>query len=109
MSASFDKINTNIDGLIDPLVVTNRYYICPKCKSQRVELMSFNGYPQNYKDAVECYARGYTVLFDKYEIRSMRCRACTSEFMIDWTSGFPTPLISTFKTNRFFVEFVNGF
>ena len=109
MAVSFEAHIENHDGLIDPIVITRRFDICPICKAQRLELMSFNNYPQNYKAAIDAYLSGYRVEFNKYEIRSMRCRSCNREFVIDWTSGFPVPLDSTFKTNRFFAEFADGY
>ena len=110
MGVSFDKHvdEQKLNGLIDPFIPI-RTDICPNCKAQRIELYSFNGYPQNYRDAVEAYLQGYIVSYDKYEIRSMRCRSCNKEFVIDWTTGFPVPLKDTFRTNRFFSEFVNGY
>lgn len=94
-------------GLIDPMSDI-RTDICPFCKAQRVELFSFNGYPQNYKEAVEAHLRGYDVSYDRYEIRFMKCRSCNKEFTIDWTSGFPVPLKDLFKTKHFFSEFIQG-
>lgn len=106
---SFDKVlRQPIDkNLIEPMKPI-RGDMCPFCKAQRIELFSFNGYAQNYKQAVEAYLRGYDVKYDRYEIRSMRCQSCNKEFTIDWTYGFPFPLKDTFKTNRFFQEFING-
>ena len=108
---SFDKTVKEIDpstrGLINPISEI-RTDICPHCKSQRIELFSFNGYPQNYKDAVDAHLRNYDITYDKYEIRSMKCRSCNKEFVIDWSTGFPVPLKDTFKTNLFFTEFMNG-
>lgn len=108
---SFDKFPKIIDSskknLIQPMQPT-RSDICPFCKAQRIELFSFNGYPQNYKEAVECRLRGYDVRYDRYEIRSMKCRSCNREFTIDWSFGFPVPLQDTYKTNNFFKEFING-
>lgn len=106
---SFDKTPKNIDkNLIEPLI-NIRSDICPICKAQRIELFSFNGYPQNYKDAVEARLRGYNVSYDRYEIRYMKCRSCNKEFTIDWSSGFPVPLIDSYKSNNFFYQFINGF
>ena len=89
-------------------IVPLRTDVCPYCKAQRVELFSFNGYTQNYKEAVNAYLSGYDVHFDKYEIRAMKCRGCNKEFVIDWTDGFPKPLKDTYRTNRFFSEFIGG-
>lgn len=99
--------NPNTEGLINPFIET-RTDICPKCKAQRVELFSYKGYPQNYKEAVELHLRGHIVEYNKYEIRSMKCRSCNHEFVIDWSDGFPKPLRSTMKTDQFFREFANG-
>lgn len=82
--------------------------ICPFCKSQKIELFSFNGYPQNYKKAVEEHLRGNQVEFNKYEIRAMKCRSCNKEFVIDWSYGFPRPLKTTAKFNGFISEFLQG-
>lgn len=82
--------------------------ICPFCKSQKIELFSFNGYPQNYKKAVEEHLRGNQVEFNKYEIRAMKCRSCNKEFVIDWSYGFPRPLKITAKFNGFISEFLQG-
>ena len=81
--------------------------ICPYCKSQKIELLSFNGYPQHYSDCVTDYLRGKAVIFNKYEIRSMKCKACNKEFIIDWSSGFPKPLLDNNKLNYFIYEFLN--
>lgn len=94
------------DGLISG-IIENRHDICPYCKAQRVELFSFNGYPQNYRDAVDDYLKGYNVNFDKYEIRTMKCRACGKEFVIDWSMNFPKPLRSSVKTTIFLSEFIS--
>lgn len=94
-------------GLIDP-ISDARTDICPFCKAQRVELFSFNGYSQNYKEAVEAHLKGYDVNYDRYEIRFMKCRSCNKEFTIDWSSGFPVPLKDLFKTRQFFSEFIQG-
>ena len=109
MKVSFDKHTEDHGDLIDPFIITERYDICPICKAQRLELFSFNGYPQNYREAVDSYLKGYLVEYHRYEIRSMRCRSCNREFVIDWTMGFPVPLKNTFKTNRFFAEFSDGY
>lgn len=95
------------EGLINP-IVEERYDLCPHCRAQRVELFSFNGYPQNYKEAVNAYLRGYNVSYDKYEIRSMKCKSCNKEFVIDWSTGFPRPLRDVFITSRFLSEFLMG-
>ena len=96
------------DSLINP-IIDIRTDLCPICKAQRVELFSFNNFPQNYKDAVEAHLQGYDIDYNKYEILYMKCRSCNKEFVIDWSEGFPKPLKSTYKTNRFFSEFINGF
>lgn len=83
--------------------------ICPFCKSQKIELFSFNGYPQNYKKAVEEHLKGNHVEYNKYEIRTMKCRSCNKEFVIDWSDkGFPKPLKSSAKFNGFISEFMHG-
>lgn len=94
-------------GLINPMDYI-RTDICPFCKAQRIELFSFNGYPQNYTEAVEAGLKGFDVKFDRYEIRFMKCRSCNKEFTIDWTFGFPVPLKDLFKTKQFFSEFIRG-
>ena len=109
MSSSFDKSREDHEDLIDPFIVVERYDICPHCKAQRLELFSFNGYPQDYKGAVDAYLQGYNVVFDKYEIRKLRCKSCNKEFVIDWTTGFPIPLRNTYRTNRFFAEYAEGY
>lgn len=108
-SFAYNKIPTlpENEGLIDPMIKM-RTDICPHCRAQRVELISFNGYGQHYRDAVDLYLKGYQVNFDSYEIRSMRCKSCNREFVIDWSDGFPKPLKDTYKTNVFFSEFVMG-
>lgn len=93
--------------LINPLIEL-RTDICPKCKAQRIELFSFNNYPQNYKDAVDAHLMGYNVEFNRYEIRYMKCRSCNSEFVMDWSYGLPVPLRDTYKTSRFLNEFIMG-
>ena len=98
-----------IEDLIDPFVVNKRYDLCPFCKARRVELYSFNNYPQNYSEAVDAYLQGYDVSFNKCEIRMMKCKSCQKEFVIDWTSGFPVPLKDTYRTDRFFAEFSEGY
>lgn len=111
MTDTFTKtyIKSNIENdLIDPFIKM-RTDICPCCKAQRIDLISFNGYPQNYKEAVNAYLNGYSISYDRYEIRSMRCKSCNREFIIDWTQGFPKPLIDSYKINRFFSEFSAGF
>lgn len=95
------------NDLIIP-IIPDRFDVCPYCKSQRIELFSFNGYPQHYNKAVEAYLRGYIVSYDKYEIRTMKCRSCGKEFVIDWSIGFPVPLRSSYKTNKFLEEFYIG-
>lgn len=100
--------NVSDEGLINP-IIDLRTDICPHCKAQLVELFSFNGYPQNYKSAVDAHLMGYDIDYNKYEIRTMRCKSCNKEFVIDWSEGFPKPLASTYKTDRFFSEFVAGF
>lgn len=109
MKVSFDVKERAIKNpdLIDPLIPV-RLDICPFCKAQRIEVFSFNGYPQNYRLAVDEYMKGNNISYDKYEIRSMKCRSCNKEFTIDWINGMPTPLRSSFKTNLFFQEFING-
>lgn len=94
-------------GLINPIII-DRYDICPNCKSNKIELMSFNNYPQGYSSAVNAHLSGYDVSFNKYEIRSMKCRSCGKEFVIDWSTGFPIPLKDTGKSNIFFMQFMNG-
>lgn len=95
------------EGSINPMSEI-RTDICPFCKAQRVELFSFNGYSQNYSQAVEARLKGFDVQFDRYEIRFMKCRSCNKEFTIDWSYGFPIPLKDLFKTKQFFSEFIQG-
>lgn len=106
---SFDMKQKKKDppGSINPMSEI-RTDICPFCKAQRIELFSFNGYSQNYSQAVEARLKGFDVQFDRYEIRFMKCRSCNKEFTIDWTYGFPIPLRDLFKTNQFFSEFIRG-
>ena len=96
-----------IPGLIEPFI-EERFDMCPFCKAQRVELFSFNGYPQHYKEAVDYYINGYNVDYNQYEIRSMKCQGCGKEFTIDWSDGFPKPLRSSLKTSIFVSEFLMG-
>ena len=111
MGVTFEKIVRKEcledDKLITPFIEI-RSDICPVCRAQRVELFSFNGYPQNYKEAVNLNLMGYDVEYNKYEIRTMRCKSCNREFVIDWTSKFPKPLKDTYRTDRFIQEFVLG-
>lgn len=109
MKLPFDKHTEDYGDLIDPLIVSMRYDVCPICKAQKIELISFNGYPQNYREAVDAYLRGEFVEWNRYEIRAMKCRSCNKEFVIDWTSGFPVPLRDSYRTNRFFNEFSSGY
>lgn len=95
------------EGLIDPIVFS-RFDICPFCKAQKVELLSFNNIKQSYSKAVDLYFQGYNIGFDKYEIHSMKCLSCGHEFIIDWSIGFPKPLISNMFTDIFLSEFVHG-
>ena len=108
---SFDKTPKHIpdgdENLINAFSPI-RTDVCPICKAKAVELFSFNGYPQNYREAVDAYLAGYDVKYDRYEIRSMKCRSCGKEFVIDWSDGFPKPLKDTFRSNLFFGEFVRG-
>lgn len=98
----------NEDEKLQNLIIEIRTDLCPFCKAQKVELFSFNNYPQQYKDAVEAHLMGYDISYDKYEIRTMKCRSCNKEFVIDWSYGFPVPLRSTYKTDRFLSEFYAG-
>lgn len=107
MGQSFEKTPKPIEDGVQA-IVDIRTDICPFCKSRRVELFSFNNYPQNYKEAVDYHLMGFDIAFDKYEIRSMKCRSCGKEFVIDWTNGFPVPLKSTCTTTIFLTEFLNG-
>ncbi len=106
-NVSPNKEDNSDPGAINPIII-HRYDICPKCGSNKIELMSFNNYPQGYSSAVDAYLSGYNVSFDKYEIRSMKCRSCGKEFVIDWSRGFPIPLKDTGKSNIFFMQFING-
>ena len=95
-------------GLQDPMIMS-RTDICPFCNSQQIELFSFNGYAQNYKYAVNDFIKGNQISFDKYEIRSMKCRACGKEFVIDWINGgMPVPLKDPIRGQNFLQEFILG-
>lgn len=108
MSVTFNKTLKKVDeDLIDPFIEL-RTDICPFCKAQKIELFSFNGYPQNYTDAVNAHLMGYDISYDKYEIRTMKCRSCNKQFTIEWTDGFPKPLKSTYKTDMFLRQFAMG-
>ncbi len=108
MAMTFDKTRIiKKDNGVDPFVEL-RTDICPFCKAQKVELFSFNGYPQNYTDAVNAHLMGYDISYDKYEIRTMKCKSCNREFVIEWINGFPRPLKSNYKTNVFFEQFMLG-
>lgn len=109
MANVFETSKKELDpNLIYPFVY-NRFDICPHCGAQRVELFSFNGYPQNYRDAVTSFLQGNNVEFNKYEIRTMKCRSCHKEFVIDWYDDkFPRPMKSINRSKQFFDEFVNG-
>lgn len=99
-----EKKETNNGNLIEPLIAI-RPDICPYCKAQRIEIFSFNNYPQDYSKAVNAYFSGFDVSYNKWEIRSMKCRSCNKEFIIDWSTGFPKPLRDIDKKNMFFEEF----
>lgn len=90
------------------LIIPIRPNICPNCGVQAIELFSFNGYPQKYKERVNFYISGIDTPFDKYEIRFMKCKSCNKEFIIDWSDLFPKPLRDTSKLNRFLSEFIVG-
>ena len=107
MPKPFDTFIEDQGDLVNA-IVRERTDVCPYCNAQRIELFSFNQYPQYYKEAIDAAMMGYTVEYNKYEIRLMKCRSCNHEFVIDWTSGFPIPLRDTYKTNRFFAEFAEG-
>lgn len=96
-----------VPGLLNP-IIEDRYDMCPICRSQRIELISFNGYPQHYRDAVNAYLSGHNVAFDRYEIRAMKCQACGKEFAIDWSTGFPRPLRDNYRAQAFVAEFMMG-
>ena len=93
--------------LIDPIIPI-RVDICPYCKAQRIELFSFNGYPQQYKYAVDEFMKGNQISYDKYEIRTMKCRACNKEFVINWVDGMPFPLANGTRWTTFLSEFIQG-
>ena len=103
---NFGKQNTD-PNLTDPMMPA-RVDICPFCKAQRIELFSFNGYAQNYKYAVDEFMKGNLISYDQYEIRTMKCRACNKEFVIDWKAGMPVPLRDTSRTSIFLQEFIAG-
>lgn len=99
-------INVN-NGRIFPLMPI-RDDFCPHCNTQNIELFSFNNYPQGYSDAVTSYLNSNSILYDKYEIRYMKCKTCGKEFMIDWSSGFPKPLKDPYRVFGFVAEFEMG-
>lgn len=103
-SSYLEEKNNNLKEALVPV----RTDICPLCNVQAIELYSFNGYPQGYKDAVDQHLRGYRVNFDRYEILFMRCKSCRKEFTINWLDEFPVPLKDTVKTSIFFKEFMHG-
>lgn len=103
-SVSEKKETINNENLIDPFIEI-RPDICPFCKAQRIELFSFNNYPQDYSKAVNAHLSGFEVSYNKWEIRFMKCRSCNKEFTIDWSGGFPRPLRDLSKSERFFDEF----
>lgn len=107
--ASFEKEKRPVpEDLIEPMIPA-RTDICPLCNAQKVEIFSFNDYAQGYRQAVDANISGYNVLYDRYEIRYMRCTSCKHLFTIDWSSGFPVPLRDTAKTSQFFREFLAGY
>ena len=59
MANSFDVQIIPKDNSIRDIFIQCRTDICPFCKAQRIELISFNGYPQNYRDAVNEYIKGF--------------------------------------------------
>lgn len=111
MKVPFENLgnpNDRYSALIDPMKLI-RADICPYCNSQRIELFSFNGYPQQYRYAVDEFIKGNLISYDKYEIRVMKCRSCNKEFIIDWYNGMPFPLIYRERLDQFISEFKNGF
>ena len=105
---TFDKIPIKVpDGLIEPMIPI-RSDICPFCRVQKVELISFNGYPQQYSEAVNAHLMGNNISYNKYEIRLMKCMSCKKEFTIDWSTGFPEPMRDSYKFARFIDEFIMG-
>ena len=50
----------------------------------------------------------YWVRYDKYEIRTMKCRACNKEFVINWIDGMPFPLANGTRWTIFLSEFIQG-
>lgn len=109
MKVPFENFgNPNADSALVDLMKPIRADICPCCKAQRIELFSFNGYPQQYKYAVDEFMKGNQISYDKYEIRTMKCRACNKEFVIDWVNGMPFPLMYGERWTIFLSEFMNG-
>lgn len=107
MARVFDCNYKKKDNSLIEAIAFLRTDICPNCKAQRLELYSFNGYPQNYSEAVTEYLKGNEIQYNKYEIRTMKCGSCHKEFVINWMDGFPTPLTDTFFTNIFLHQFIN--
>lgn len=108
MKVPFDKNEASKDYSLQDIIVPIRTDICPFCKSHKIELFSFNGYPQQYKYAVDEFIRGNKISYDKFEIRTMKCRSCNKEFVIDWIDGMPFPVYSTDRINKFLYDFIRG-
>ncbi|MCM1235485.1 MAG: hypothetical protein NC489_35750, partial [Ruminococcus flavefaciens] len=53
-----EDYNPHVVGLIDPMIY-DRFDMCPECKAQRMQLLSFNNINQDYRDAVDAYLSGY--------------------------------------------------
>lgn len=90
------------------IIIRTRPDICPICKCQEIDVISFRGIPQHYSDAVNAYFSGHRVSFDKYDINFMMCLACGHKFHIVWENDFPFPSLDDFNRIKFLKNFIDN-
>ena len=91
---------------IEPLLFYN-YNYCFNCKTNSIELYSYQNYPQHYAKILEMLKAGVKALtLDKYATYTMRCSRCGKEYKIYWDeNGIPRPIDTGFQIEVFMRQF----
>ena len=69
---------------------------CPYCHAKTIELYDSKNNPHSYGYLLKCFHNDKRKMIGKFNrmvLAYFRCKICKKKFTIDWTSGYPKPLL----------------